>query len=56
MTSYVNDFEGDLPCRLVTIVHDEMKQLDTQMANGQSAAAEADDSPISETGNMKTWD
>ncbi|KAL7807785.1 hypothetical protein V8C44DRAFT_360025 [Trichoderma aethiopicum] len=55
VTSYINDFEGDLPCRLVTIVHDDMKQLDTQMENGEAAAAEADDSPISDAGNMKTW-
>ncbi|ETS06939.1 hypothetical protein M419DRAFT_23417 [Trichoderma reesei RUT C-30] len=51
---FVDDFEGDLPCRLVTIVHDEMKQLDTQMANGEAAAAEANDSPVSDAG--KAWD
>ncbi|KAK1245692.1 hypothetical protein MKX07_004761 [Trichoderma sp. CBMAI-0711] len=51
---FVDDFEGDLPCRLVTIVHDEMKQLDTQMANEEDAAAEADHSPVSDAG--KAWD
>ncbi|TFB02732.1 hypothetical protein CCMA1212_005004 [Trichoderma ghanense] len=56
VTSYVNDFEGDFPCRLVTIVHDEMKQqqLDTQMTNGEAAAGEANDSPVSDAG--KAWD
>ena len=57
MTEYVNDFEGDLACRLVTIAHEdvkEMNKLDTQMTNGEAPAAEANDSPVSEA--EKNWD
>ncbi|KAL6877109.1 hypothetical protein J3F83DRAFT_712622 [Trichoderma novae-zelandiae] len=54
VTSYVNDFEGDLSCRLVTIVHEEMKKLDTQVVDGETAGAEADESPVSDEG--RTWD
>ncbi|KAH0489190.1 hypothetical protein TgHK011_009631 [Trichoderma gracile] len=54
VTSFLKDFEGDLPCRLVTIAHEDMEQLDTQMANGDAAAVETNGSPVSDA--SKAWD
>lgn len=54
MTSYLQDKDGDLPCRLLTIGSEDNATgaINTGVANEGTTVA-ADNSPVSDTG---TWE
>lgn len=58
MTSYLQDGEGDLPYRLITISQDDgnsnnMDKINTDVAK---APKTADDSPVSDAGTTHSWE
>ncbi|KAL7929453.1 hypothetical protein V8C35DRAFT_284409 [Trichoderma chlorosporum] len=58
VTSYLEDHEGDLPCRLITIggtSSGTMGAVDTGVAKEEAAAA-GDNSPVSDAGTTKSWE
>lgn len=59
MTSYLQDGEGDLPYRLITISQDgssNMEKIKTDVAKTPKTTVAADDSPVSDAGTTHSWE